>query len=89
MLKSCTFSTKHVPVQGRLGERAHRQLRPDVEPRQQRRRHQRAAQAGGGHRHQKIPLPAAGGDARGDAFAFAGGEDLGIEGKAGLEQDEG
>ena len=37
----------------------------------------------------KVYLPAAGGDFGGHAFAFTGAEDLGIEGKAGLEQDEG
>ena len=46
------------------------------------------AQAGGDQIDDKVDLPAAGGDAWGHAFAFAGGEDLGVQREAGLEQDE-
>ena len=46
------------------------------------------AQPGGDQVDDKVYLPTASGDFRCHAFTFAGAEDLGVEGKAGFEQDE-
>jgi hypothetical protein len=47
------------------------------------------AESGGHQVDDEVDLPAAGGYLRHDAFALARFEDLGVQGKAGFEQDKG